>query len=82
MTANLSTNSFIRDWRKEVVTGKYDKYRRNGSIVLYDGELTEQARWNFVNGWPSSYSLSELTAGSSSAMTESITIVHEGLERA
>lgn len=82
VTANFSTNSYIRDWRQEVIEGKYESYRRNGSIVLYDGELNEQARWNFVNGWPSSYSLEGLAAGNSQVVGESITIVHEGLERA
>lgn len=82
VTTNLTTESFIRDWRKQVIEGKFTDYRRNGSIVLYNTELQEQARWNFENAWPSTWSLSDLTAGSSAVMTESVTLVHERLVRA
>jgi phage tail-like protein len=70
------------EWRKEVLEGKYENFRRNGSIVLYDSTNTEVARWNFVNGWPSAWKGSDLSASADDVATEEVTIAHEGLERA
>lgn len=70
------------NWRKEVMDGQYDKYRRNGSIVIYNSENTEVARWNFINGWPASWKGSDLSSSSDEVATEEVTISHEGLERA
>lgn len=82
IVANMTPDSFLRDWRLEVVQGKYSGYRRNGSVVMYDTELTEQARFNFENAWPSAWSLGSLTAGSSAALTETVTVVVERIVRA
>lgn len=81
LEASLTDDKFLWEWRKQVLDGKYKEFRRNGSIVVYDSTYAEQARWNFVNGWPSSWSGAELSAGSSDAVTESVTIAHEGIER-
>jgi phage tail-like protein len=70
------------NWRKEVLDGQFDKYRRHGSIVIYDSKNTEVARWNFQNGWPSAWKGSDLSASSDEVATEEVTIAHEGLERA
>lgn len=70
------------NWRKQVLDGQYDKYRRNGSIVIYNSENTEVARWNFQNGWPSAWKGSDLSSSSDEVATEEVTIAHEGLERA
>jgi phage tail-like protein len=67
------------DWIKEVQEGKIDSARRNGSIVMYDYERGEQARYNFANGWPSKVSIGSLQAGGSDVAIEELTIVHEGL---
>jgi len=69
-------------WIREVQEGKIDSARRNGSVVLYDYEYGEKVRWNFINGWPSKVSISNLQAGGSDVAVEDITIVHEGLELA
>jgi phage tail-like protein len=66
-------------WIKEVQEGKIDSARRNGSIVLYDYERGEQARFNFANGWPSKVSIGSLQAGGNDVAIEEMTIVHEGL---
>lgn len=69
-------------WIREVQEGKIDSARRNGSVVLYDYEYGEKVRWNFINGWPSKVSISNLQAGGSDVAVEDVTIVHEGLELA
>jgi phage tail-like protein len=70
------------NWRKQVLDGEYDKFRRHGSIVLYDSKNKETARWNFLNGWPSVWKGSDLSSSSDEVATEEVTIAHEGLERA
>jgi phage tail-like protein len=68
------------DWIKQVQEGKIEQARRNGSIVIYDYERGEQARYNFTAGWPSKVSVSSLQASGNDVAIEEMTIVHEGLE--
>lgn len=70
------------DWRREVEQGEIDAARRNGSIVLYDSQGKEMARWNFIDGWPSKWKGADLNAGENNVAVEEITITHEGMERA
>lgn len=79
---SMDGNKYLNDWFKEVKDGKFDSYRRNGSIVMYDPQGTEVARWNFINGWPKSWSSSDLDASADDIATEEIVITHEGMERA
>jgi phage tail-like protein len=67
-------------WMKEVQDGKIDSARRNASIVLYDYERGEKARFNIINAWPSKVSVGTLQAGGSEVVLEECTLVHEGLE--
>jgi phage tail-like protein len=69
-------------WIKEVQDGKIDSARRNASVVLYDYERGEKARWNIHNAWPSKVSIGGLQAGGSEVAIEECTLVHEGLELA
>jgi phage tail-like protein len=66
-------------WRQEVIDGKMANARRNGSIIIYDSEAKELARWNFLNGWPSKMSLGSLSATSNDPVDIEITIDHEGI---
>ncbi|MGH9040735.1 MAG: phage tail protein [Acidimicrobiia bacterium] len=79
---SLTDEKALTDWRQQVEEGKFDSYRRNGSIVVYDPQMTEIARWNFINGWPSEWKGSDLSSGGDDVMTEEITIAHEGITRA
>src|SRR5512133_701805 len=38
-------------WRKQVEDGKGNDARKVGSIVMYNQENQEIARWNFVKAW-------------------------------
>ncbi len=78
---SMDGNRYLSDWFKEVKDGKFDSYRRNGSVVMYDPQNAEVARWNFINGWPKSWSSSDLDAGADDIATEEIVITHEGLDR-
>jgi phage tail-like protein len=66
-------------WIEQVQLGKIDAARRNASIVLYDYEHGERARYNVLNCWPSKVSIAGLKAGDSNALVEDVTLTHEGL---
>jgi phage tail-like protein len=55
--------------------------RKNGSIVIYDSSLSELARFNFVNGWPSKIATDALSTDSNDAVKETITLVCEQIDR-
>lgn len=67
------------EWFKAVQDGKINEARKNASIVLFDYEHGEVARYNLVNCWISQVRLGELAAGSSTALIEEAVIVHEGM---
>lgn len=67
-------------WFKQVRDGDIAGARRNGSIILYDYERGEVARYNFSNGWPSKLSISNLSAPGTDVVIEECVIVHEGFD--
>ncbi|MFN8075923.1 MAG: phage tail protein [Kineosporiaceae bacterium] len=78
----IDTSVDLWEWRKQVIYGKIDEARRNGSIVARDSEHNEVARWNFVNAWPSKWTGADFDAGSNDIAVEKLVLTHEGLERA
>ena len=78
---SMDGDTYLTDWFKEVQDDKFDSYRRNGSIVMFDPQGNELARWNFVNGWPKAWSASDLDASADDVTTEEVVITHEGLTR-
>jgi phage tail-like protein len=71
----------LQDWRQLTIDGKLTDMRKNGSVVVYDYENKEVLRWNFKNGWISKLEGPSLNATGNDVAIESITIVHEGLQR-
>ncbi len=69
------------DWRKMVEEGKIDEARKNGSVVMYDQNGNEVARWNFTNAWPSKLTGPSADAKSNEVGIEELEIVVEGYER-
>lgn len=68
-------------WRKLVEDGKIDDARKNGSIVMFNQEASEIARWNFVNAWPSKITGPAANASNNEVGIEELEITHEGYER-
>lgn len=68
-------------WRKKVEDGDIKGARANGSIVMYDSELKEAARWNFTNAWPTKISGPSPKADSNDFAVEELTIAHEYITR-
>jgi phage tail-like protein len=69
------------DWRKQVEDGDVKGARMNGSIVMYDQTMTESARWNFNQAWPSKISGPSPKADSNEIGVEELTLVHEYITR-
>lgn len=69
------------EWRKQVEQGKVADARKSGSIVLYNQDNQEVARWNFTDGWPSKITGPQFSADANQVAIEELTIAHEGLER-
>lgn len=70
------------DWRQQVIEGDVAGARKDGSVIMYNQAGEEMSRWNFVNGWPSSWNGPDVSAEDQSVAIESISIAHEGLVRA
>lgn len=77
----ISSSMDLWDWRKKVEEGNVTAARTNGSIIMYDQEGSEVARWNFENAWPSKISGPSVKSDSSEIVLEELTIVHEYIER-
>lgn len=77
-----SADKALWEWFKQVRDGDVAGARRNGSIILYDYEHGEVARYNFVNGWPSKLSITNLGTQANDVVVEECVISHEGLELA
>ncbi len=77
----ITDNMDIWKWRKQVEDGKVKEARKSGSIVMFDQNLTEVARWNFENAWPTKVTGPQLKSSAGDIGIEDLTIVHEGLER-
>jgi phage tail-like protein len=71
----------VWDWRQDVIEGKVDAARANGSITMFDQQLNPVARWDFVNAWPSKVSGPSLKSDDNSFGIEEMTVVHEGIWR-
>ena len=69
------------EWREQVQQGTMGDARRGGSVVMYDRNYEEVARWTFENGWPSKLTGPSLNAGGNDIGIEEVTIVHEGIQR-
>ena len=69
------------NWRRKVEEGKVSEARKNGSIVMFDQELQEKARWNFVNGWPTKITGPAPKTDSNELGVEELTIAHELITR-
>jgi phage tail-like protein len=70
----------LYNWYRDVVNGKIQK--QTGSIVLWDSEGQEKARWNFFNAWPTKWDGPDFTAKGNDVAIETLEIAHEGIERA
>ena len=77
----ITQDMAIWDWRKQVEDGKVNDARKSGSIIMFDQELKEVARWTFNNAWPSKVSGPSLKSDSNEIGIEELTLAHEYITR-
>jgi len=77
----ITDNMDIWDWRKKVEDGDVKGARSNGSIVMFDRNYNEVARWNFESAWPVKVSGPSVKSDSNEIGIEELSIAHEGLWR-
>jgi phage tail-like protein len=68
-------------WRQKVEEGKVEEARKNGSIVMFNQQSQEIARWDFINAWPSKITGPTANAGTNDVAIEELMITHEGYKR-
>ena len=77
----ITGNMDIWDWRKQVEDGDVSGARRDGSIIMFDQNLSEVARWNFERAWPTKVSGPTPKADGNEIGIEEMIITHEYIER-
>lgn len=77
----ITSSMDLWDWRKLVEDGQVNGARKNGTILMYDQQLTAVAQWDFKNAWPSKISGPSVKSDDNSFGVEEITIVHEYIKR-
>lgn len=76
----LDEHKEIWNWRKQVVDGKINEARKDGTITVYGSDGTQLAMYKFTGGWPSKYETSPWDHSSSAIMLETLTIAVENVE--
>ncbi len=77
----ITDNMQIWDWRRMVEQGKMSEARKTCSVIMFDRNYEEVARWNFENAWPSKVTGPSVKADSNDFGVEEVTLVHEGMWR-
>ncbi|MCP4540910.1 MAG: phage tail protein [Chloroflexi bacterium] len=69
-------------WRQEIEQGKVEEARQNCSIIMFDRNYEEIARWSLLNAWPSKITGPSLKSDKGNEVgVEELTITHEGIKR-
>jgi phage tail-like protein len=77
----ITDNMDLWEWRKLAEDGDMSKARKDCSIIMYDRAGKAQARWNFLQAWPSKVTGPEAKSDSNDVGIEEMVLVHEGMER-
>jgi phage tail-like protein len=79
LTRGLSTDLTFEQWMRDPVP--VGRPRRTVSVALFDTEGQAVARYHLEHAWPSKLQVTGLRSGGTEVALESLTLVHEGLER-
>ena len=74
----VQTSNELWEWWKQTLDGVVE--RRTGSIIVLNENREEIKRWNFFEGWPVAYDISDFDAQGNEVLIETLEIAHEGLE--
>jgi phage tail-like protein len=73
----ITQSNELFKWCRNITQGNMDK--RNISVLMFDTEGTEVARWNFVKAFPVKWSGPQFQAEGHVTAIESLELAHEGL---
>lgn len=77
----ITSSMDLWNWRKQVEDGDVESARADGSIVMYDANLNEVARWNFERAWPIKISGPQPKSDSNEIGVEELQMAHEYIAR-
>ena len=77
----VDAKSELWTWRQEVIDGKVEGARKDGTIEVVDWEGKPVITYSFKRGWPCKYSAPGLNSSGNDILVEEIEIAHEGFER-
>jgi phage tail-like protein len=77
----ITSSMDLWNWRKQVEDGDVESARADGSIVMYDANLNEVARWNFERAWPIKISGPQPKSDSNEIGVEELQMAHEYITR-
>lgn len=76
----ITSNIEVWDWRQLVVDGLITEARKNVTVVVYNQDSEEIARWELIKAWPSKVIGPGIEEGNARGIEE-ITIVYESMYR-
>jgi phage tail-like protein len=76
----FSASFDIIQWREKWVEAGGALSRVNGKIFQLKSDLSVACKWEFKNGWPCKWELSEFDASKNELSIETLEIAHEGLK--
>jgi phage tail-like protein len=79
VTRGLTTDLTFEQWMRDPVP--VGQPRRSVSLALFDTQGRAVARYHLENAWPSKLEVTGLKAAGTEVAVESLTLVHEGLQR-
>ena len=80
LIAGITDDAELWAWREAAMGGAVE--RKNGSIILLDDTGEEKLRWNFREGWPTSWTGPSFNATGNEVAIETLEITHEGIIKA
>ena len=80
LARGLTTDRTFEQWMRDPVP--VGRPRRAVSLALFDGQGRVVARYHLEHAWPSKLEISGLSASGSAVPTETLVLVHEGIDLA
>ena len=75
----FTASTELMAWRKAWLNPGGTRTRANVTIEQLDTQLQTKATWEFIDGWPCKWELSELDAAKNEVAIETLEIAHHGL---
>ena len=75
----MYADSTLYNWHKASIEGP--PQRQDGSVVQYDRQGNEVARYNFYRAWPTKYTAPTYNSQGNDVAIETLELAHEGVER-